>query len=409
MMYDVVIVGGGAAGFFAAIETTAQKPKLRVIILEKSSQLLAKVRVSGGGRCNVTHHCFEPTPLSKHYPRGQQALKQLFRKFQASDTVAWFAARGVTLKTEDDGRMFPVTDNSQTVIDCLMRAAEKSGVEIVTGCEVDGVKKKSGSFDVSCRNGKSFSGKRVLIAMGGHAKQEAYDWLTATGIMVHSPIPSLFTFNDPSKEFTQLMGVSVQHAEVKITGTKFSSTGPVLITHWGLSGPAVIRLSSWAAQHLHDVHYKFTVLVNWTGDKTEQSLREIFKSKNKNEGAKKIFTHPLFQIPQRLWEKLCAKADIAETLVWAEAPSKSINRLLEFLIRCPFDISGKTTFKEEFVSCGGVDLKEIDLDTMESKKLPGVYFAGEVLNIDGETGGFNFQSAWTTAFVAANHIAHSSK
>ncbi len=405
MVYDVVIVGGGAAGFFAAIETASQNSKLKIVILEKTSQLLAKVRVSGGGRCNVTHHCFEPTPLSKHYPRGQQALKQLFRKFQASDTVSWFAQRGVKLKAEEDGRMFPVTDTSQTVIDCLMKYVQDAGVEIITGCEVVALRKQQSMFEFTCRNGKSFTGKKALIAIGGHAKAEAYTWLTDAGFVVKAPIPSLFTFNDPSKDFAELMGVSVAHAEVKIAGTKFSSKGPVLITHWGLSGPAVIRLSSWAAEQLHSMEYRFTALVNWTGDETEESVREIFRAKNKNEGAKKIASQPLFKIPQRLWQKLCAKADIDDTLVWAEAPSKTINRLLEFLIRCPLDIKGKTTFKDEFVTCGGVDLKEIDLDTMESKKLPGIYFAGEVLNIDGETGGFNFQSAWTTGYVAARHLS----
>lgn len=405
MIYDVLVIGGGAAGFFAANEVSVRNRKLKIIIIEKTSQLLAKVRISGGGRCNVTHREFEPTPLSKHYPRGQKELKQLFRIFQAADTVAWFERRGVKLKTEEDGRMFPTTDNSQTIIECLIRGAHHAGVEIVTGCEVVGLKKDKTHFIISCRNEKTFLAKKVLVAMGGHAKPEAYNWLKDNGHNIQSPIPSLFTFNDPSKEFTDLMGVAVQNAEVKIAGTKFSSMGPVLITHWGLSGPAVIKLSSWAAEYLHDHHYKFKALVNWTGDQTEDSMRELFRLKNKSEGARKIFTQPLFHIPQRLWEKLCEKAQISESLVWAEAPSKSLNRLMEFLIRCPFDISGKTTFKEEFVTCGGIDLKEINPETMESRKMPGVYFAGEVLNIDGETGGFNFQSAWTTAFVAAAGMA----
>jgi predicted Rossmann fold flavoprotein len=404
MVYDVVIVGGGAAGFFAAIEISAQNSNLRIVILEKTSQLLAKVRISGGGRCNVTHHCFEPTPLSRHYPRGQKALKQMFRAFHAADAVKWFGERGIALKAEDDGRMFPVTDSSQTVIDCFTREVSRAGTEVITGCEVTGLKPESGALTVSCRNGKKFSGKKVLVAMGGHAKQEAYQWLMESGLTIGPPIPSLFTFNDLSKEFTDLMGVSVQDAEVQIAGTKFSSRGPVLITHWGLSGPAVITLSAWAAQQLHDAHYKFTVLVNWTGDQSEDSIRETFRQKNKTEGARKIFSHPMFRIPQRLWEKLCTKAQVSESLVWAEAPAKSLNRLLEFLLRCPFEISGKTTFKEEFVTCGGVDLNELNLETMESRKVPGLYFAGEVLDIDGETGGFNFQSAWTTAFLAARHI-----
>ncbi len=404
MIYDILVIGGGAAGFFAANEVSARNPKLKIIIVEKTSQLLAKVRISGGGRCNVTHHEFEPTPLSKHYPRGQKELKQLFRTFHAADTVAWFERRGVKLKTEEDGRMFPTTDNSQTIIDCLMREAQRAGVEIVTGCEVVRLKRDKTHFIVSCRNEKTFLAKKVLAAMGGHAKPESYQWVEDAGHSIQRPIPSLFTFNDPSKEFADLMGVAVQKAEVKIAGTKFSSMGPVLITHWGLSGPAVIKLSSWAAEYLHDHHYKFTALVNWTGDQSEDSMRELFRSKNKSEGSRKILSQSLFHIPQRLWEKICEKAQIADSLVWAEAPAKSLNRLMEFLIRCPFQISGKTTFKEEFVTCGGVDLKEINIETMQSKKMPGLFFAGEVLNIDGETGGFNFQSAWTTAFVAAAEI-----
>ena len=375
MTYDLIVVGGGAAGFFAAIETASQKTKQKIIILEKSTKLLSKVRISGGGRCNVTHHTFEPSLLSKHYPRGQK-----------------------------EGRMFPISDSSQTIIDCFMNEAEKAGIEILTSSEVSSAEKVNDTFSVQCRNGKKYSSRKLLIAMGGHPQPDAYRWIKSLGHTVIPPIPSLFTFNDPTKEFADLMGVAVQDAEVKIAATKFSSRGPVLITHWGLSGPAVIRLSSWAAQYLHEAHYEFVALINWTGDQTEESVRTLLKEKNRFEGGKKVYSHPTFHLPQRLWEKLCAKAEVPEQMLWAGVPAKLLNRLVEFLVRCPFQIRGKTTFKEEFVTCGGVDLKEIDLTTMESKKMPGLYFAGEVLNVDGETGGFNFQSAWTTAYMAARAI-----
>ena len=404
MTYDLIVVGGGAAGFFAAIETASGNPKHKIIILEKSTKLLSKVRISGGGRCNVTHHTFEPSPLSKHYPRGQREFKQLFRIFHACDTVRWFEQHGVELVTEEDGRMFPISDSSQTIIDCFTKEAEKVGIEILTSSEVEGAEKVNHAFLVQCRNGKKYSSRKLLIAMGGHPQPDAYRWIKSLGHTVISPIPSLFTFNDPEKEFADLMGVAVQDAEVKIAATKFSSRGPVLITHWGLSGPAVIRLSSWAAQYLHEAHYEFVALINWTGDQTEESVRTLMKEKNRFEGAKKVYSHPMFHLPQRLWEKLCAKAEVPEKLLWAGMPAKLLNRLVEFLVRCPFQIRGKTTFKEEFVTCGGVDLKEIELTTMESKKMPGLFFAGEVLNVDGETGGFNFQSAWTTAYIAAHAI-----
>ena len=409
MVYDLIVVGGGAAGFFAAVEAATQNPTLKIVILEKSTKLLSKVKISGGGRCNVTHHCFEPTPLSKHYPRGQKEFKQLFRIFQASDTVTWFEQRGVHLITEEDGRMFPITESSQTIIDCFLREAERFGIEIQMTSEVMSAEKKEGIFLVHCMNGKDFVSANLLIAMGGPPKENSYQWIKSLDHTVISPVPSLFTFNDSTKEFTDLMGVAVQDAEVKIAGTNLSSRGPVLITHWGLSGPAVIRLSAWSALHLHQVDYQFIALVNWTGDQTEESVRNLFMEKNKREGGKRIYSHSLFRLPQRLWEKICSKAAVSEKMTWAEAPARTLNRLLEFLIRCPFHIVGKTTFKEEFVTCGGVDLKEIELTTMESKKISGLYFAGEVLNVDGETGGFNFQAAWSTAFVAAKAIALSKR
>ncbi len=408
MVYDLIVVGGGAAGFFAAVEAASQNSKLKILILEKSPKLLSKVRISGGGRCNITHHCFEPTPLSRHYPRGQKEFKQLFRIFQASDTVRWFERRGVELITEPDGRMFPVTEQSQTIIDCFLNEARKYHIEILASAEVVSAKKKNDVFTILTRNEKQFQSRKLLIATGGHPQVGPYEWIRSFGHIIHVPVPSLFTFNDSSKEFADLMGVAVQETEVKIAGSKFTSSGPVLITHWGLSGPAVIRLSAWAAEYLHDVQYVFTALVNWTGTGTEESVREIFREKIHREGGKKIYSQSMFNIPHRLWVRLCDKAEVTETLVWAEAPARTLNRLLEFLVRCPFSIQGKTTFKEEFVTCGGVDMAEIDLQTMESKKIQGLHFAGEVLNVDGETGGFNFQAAWTTAFVAARSIAEAS-
>jgi predicted Rossmann fold flavoprotein len=405
MIYDLIVAGGGAAGFFAAVECASQKPGQRIIILEKSTKLLSKVRISGGGRCNVTHNCFEPTPLSKHYPRGQKELKQLFRKFQASDTLEWFRKRGVRLIAEEDGRMFPTTNTSQTIIECFLSQTELLGVSVETSSEVVSVSNSNKLVEVNCRNGKRYVGRNLLVAIGGHPQRDAYQWISSLGHTITPLIPSLFTFNDPSREFVDLMGVSVQDASVRIAGTKLSARGPILITHWGLSGPAVIRLSAWGARHLHDLKYAFDVHVNWTGDETEETLRNLFQEKNRDSGSRKINSTPLFAIPQRLWDMLCTKAGVTTTTTWAQAQAKPLNRLIEFLVRCPFHIRGKTTFKEEFVTCGGVPLDEIDLNCMQSRRVAGIYFAGEVLNIDGETGGFNFQSAWTTAFIAAHSIA----
>jgi predicted Rossmann fold flavoprotein len=272
---------------------------------------------------------------------------------------------------------------------------------------VEEVMHQGKSFSVRCSSGTVYETRKILVAQGGHARPDAYRWIQKLGHRIIPPIPSLFTFNDPSREFTELMGVAVQDAIVKITGTKLEARGPVLIIYWGLSGPAVIRLSAWAAQHLHDVGYEFQVMVNWAGDQTETSLRETFQAQR--EGKKKVITNPLFGLPQRLWEKLCAMAEVNSSLSWPEMPAKIQNRLMEYIIRCPFSFRGKTTFKEEFVTCGGVDIGDLNPATLESKLIPGLYFAGEVLNIDGETGGFNFQAAWTTAFVAARDLAGANK
>jgi predicted Rossmann fold flavoprotein len=403
--YDLIVVGGGAAGFFGAIQSAEMRPGIRILILEKSTKLLAKVKVSGGGRCNVTHHCFEVVKLAGHYPRGEKSLRNVFKLYQAKHTVDWFYQKGVELKIEDDGRMFPITDNSQTVIDCFMREALKLKIKIEMGEGVTALVKEHDHFCVYTHTGKNYYAKKILIASGGSPNAQAYDWIASLGHTIVAPIPSLFTFNDSEKKFKDLMGVAVPQAEVKITGAKFLQEGPLLITHWGLSGPAVIKLSAWAAVYLHEQKYDFTVLVSWIGSTKEEQIRAQLTNHKKERGKQKVVSNPLFSLPQRLWLRLCELSDVEENKIWAELPQKNINRLLEFLIRCPFQIKGKTTFKEEFVTCGGVDLREIDVETMQSTKVNGVFFAGEVLNIDGETGGFNFQSAWSTSFVAAKAIA----
>lgn len=403
--FDVIVVGGGAAGFFGAINIAQRNPSLRILILEKTTKLLSKVRISGGGRCNVTHHCFEATPLSKHYPRGQKELKKLFREFQATDTVAWFEQEGVKLKTEEDGRMFPITDRSETIIHTFLRKVEELKIQVLTSCGVTAIHKHQEIFKVHCDQDRHFTCKKILVAIGGHPQREAYQWIAKLGHTIAPLLPSLFTFNDSEKEFKELMGVAVPNATVKIAGSKLQEQGPVLITHWGLSGPAVIKLSSWAAEYLFEKKYQFTALVNWTGSESEETVRQLLLDMKENSPRKKIGSSSLYQLPSRLWIKLYSLAGFDENTPWGEAPLKKLNRLLELLIRCPFHIQGKTTFKEEFVTCGGVNWNEITLETMESKIVPGLFFAGEVINVDGETGGFNFQAAWTTAWVAARSIA----
>ena len=402
--FDIIVVGGGAAGFFGAIEAASSKPGLRILILEKSGKLLSKVKVSGGGRCNVTHHCFNPIQLAGHYPRGEKKLKDLFKKFQASDVVDWFSKRGVRLKTESDGRMFPDTDSSQTIIDCFLDEVTRKKIKIEQGVNVTRIVTDNNLLIVQCGNDVSFTAKKVLIAAGGNSKADAYNWLTVLGHNLVTPIPSLFTFNHPGKQFVDLMGLSVPNAEVKIATTKFIQQGPLLITHWGLSGPAIIKLSAWAATYLHQVNYEFTALVSWVGPQEEEKFRTLLLEYKAAHPKQKIISNPMFNLPMRLWQKLCSLALIEDQKTWGELSLKSLNRLIEFLIRAPFHIKGKTTFKEEFVTCGGIDLKDVNAATLESKNVKNVFFAGEVLNIDGETGGFNFQAAWTTAYIAANEM-----
>lgn len=406
MIYDLVVAGGGAAGFYCALHVAERVPEAKILIVEKSPRLLAKVAISGGGRCNVTHSCFEAGKLARHYPRGGKFLKEIFKIYGAADVVNWFASKGVKLKTEDDGRMFPVTDDSNTIIECFMREAAEKKIRLTVGNGVRKIIPGDASIDAALIDGSVVTSKNFMVAVGGIPSRSGYAWLEELGITIVSPVPSLFTFNDPSRTLADLMGISVSNAHVRIAGSSFSSQGPLLITHWGLSGPAVIRLSAWAAEYLHGVGYRFTVLVNWCGGTGEDDARKILLEAKASRGRQRVAANPLFALPLRLWARLCGISEIPEEKIWAEVPQRNLNKLMEALIRFPLPISGKTTFKEEFVTCGGVDLAEIDRGTMECRKIPGLYFAGEVLNIDGETGGFNFQAAWSTAYVAARAIAN---
>ncbi|NNV56710.1 BaiN/RdsA family NAD(P)/FAD-dependent oxidoreductase [Limnovirga soli] len=401
----LVVIGGGAAGFFCAINAAMLQPDLQVILVEKSNKVLSKVKISGGGRCNVTHHCFEIEALSKHYPRGQHFLKKAFHWFNATDTIQWFEQRGVTLKAEADGRMFPVTDSSQTIIDCLLKEADKYGVRVQLGMDIKRIDRIDNHFVMQDVNGKSLTADYLCIATGGQPKTTQYEWLTSMGHDIELPVPSLFTFNIPNNNITQLMGVSVDRATIKIQSSKLVESGPLLITHWGLSGPAILKLSAWGARYLADCNYHFTALVNWLPDYTENSLRDSWPELRRLNGAQKMYTKNPFGLPNRLWQYLLLQAGIDAEKRWADLPAKQQNTLIQYLTAHSFPVKGKTTFKEEFVTCGGIKLAQVDVNTMQSKIVPHLYFAGEILDIDGVTGGFNFQNAWTTGWIAANAIA----
>lgn len=401
----VVVIGGGAAGFFAAINLALRKPDLKIIILEKTAKLLSKVRISGGGRCNVTHHCFENSELIKNYPRGSKELQQAFSQFSVKDTIEWFRKNGVILKTEEDGRMFPVSDSSQTIIDCFLNLSSRLNIEIRTSEEVFSIKKDGEIFLL--KTSKEFiSCSAVICALGGHPKAGAYDLLKNLGHKIDPPIPSLFTLNLPGEEIkSELQGLSVQNAHVKIKDSKHNYTGPVLITHWGLSGPAVLKLSAFAAKDFFERNYQATIHVNWINRFNQNEVLELIKQQQKEKNKALPYSNPMFDLPKRLWEFFCHSSEIDNTKPWAEIPNKQINKLVQVLCNSQYQMEGKTTFKEEFVTCGGINLKEINFKSMESKIVPGLYFCGEVLNIDGITGGFNFQSAWTTAWVVSQGIS----
>jgi len=399
---QIIVIGGGAAGFFAAINSAQLHKNCVVSLLEKSSKLLSKVRISGGGRCNITHACFDNSVLVKNYPRGEKELRSAFSRFSSADTVKWFEQRGIELKTEADGRMFPVTDSSETIVNCLVQEAEKAGVKIKLNVDITEItKKENNTFTLKAYGGGTFECDKLIIASGGNSKDTAYDWLKKLGHTIIKPVPSLFTFNIPNNAVTQLMGVSVPHAKIRAAGTKIETEGPLLITHWGLSGPAVLKASAWGARQLSDVNYNFTALVNWLPKHTEEKLRIEFANQRSENPAKVILNNCPVEIPKRLWEYFTAKAGISETTRWADLPKKNANILITIILNDEYKVLGKTTFKEEFVTCGGVSLKEIDFSTMQSKVVPNLYFAGEIMDVDGITGGFNFQNAWTTGWIAA--------
>ncbi|MBP6335694.1 MAG: NAD(P)/FAD-dependent oxidoreductase [Bacteroidia bacterium] len=402
----VVVIGGGAAGFFAAVTSARSNPDLEVIILEKSGKLLSKVRVSGGGRCNVTHSCFDPIELSKFYPRGSRELLGPFHIFSPTDTITWFKDRGVELKTEADGRMFPITDQSSTIVDCLMNEAEKLGVAITMNSTVVSIQKlEDGRIKIQMNDEKEIIANKLIIASGGSPTLKGFNCLSGSGHTIIEPVPSLFTFNMPDNPITSLMGVSVESVEVKIAGTKFISEGPLLITHWGMSGPAILKLSSIAARKLSDCEYQFSIFVNWLNQFNEEDIRIRLQDLRTELAKKKLLTSNPFQLPKRLWEHLVTKVIKEPEQEWAQVNNDSIRKLSKVLVADEYPVNGKTTFKEEFVTCGGVRLKEIDFKTMQSKLIPGLYFAGEILDIDAITGGFNFQAAWTTGFIAGKSAA----
>lgn len=402
-MQTIVVVGGGASGFFFAIELASLRKDLEIIILEKNHAVLQKVKVSGGGRCNVTHACFQQSTLLKKYPRGKSLLKKTLQQFSPKETMAWFAARKVTLVEEADGRMFPSSNSSQEVIDMMLRECARLNINIQTKQEVIGIKPKMDGFDVLLKTGKTIAANAVMMACGGFHKKEHYAFIEALGHTIETPLPSLFTFNIANKKLHELMGLSAI-ASVKISGTPYQEEGPVLITHWGLSGPAVLRLSAFAAVDLHQKNYQVQIQVNWL-NQPEHLVREQWQSIRNTLGAQRMEHKNPFQLPQRLWHYVLDESGIQAQTKWSELNAKDQNKLIHTLCAQEFEVKGKTTFKEEFVTCGGVRLSEVNTKTMESLLLKNLFFGGEVLDVDGITGGFNFQHAWASGFAAARGMS----
>jgi len=408
----LIVIGGGAAGIYCAVNAARLCPDLRVTVLEKTGKLLSKVKVSGGGRCNVTHACYDITEMASRYPRGGRFVRKSFYRWFTTDTIEWFRQRGVELKAEEDGRMFPVTDSSQTIIDCLMREVNEYGVEVWMHTEVKDIRvagqggglAEGRCFQVALADGRELAADFVCIACGGYPKSGMFDWLRRLGHAIEEPVPSLFTFNMSGDPITGLMGVTVPDAQVKIAGSGLAERGPLLVTHWGLSGPVVLRLSAWGARELAGRAYRFGIRVNWMGDRNEQQVREWFQQIRFDWAARQVGSGNPFGFPQRLWEYWLSAAGIAAGVRWADLAARDQNKLVSLLSAGEFSVSGKTTFKEEFVTAGGVRLAEVDPVTCQSRKVPGIYFAGEILDVDGITGGYNFQHAWTSGWIVADSV-----
>jgi predicted Rossmann fold flavoprotein len=416
----IVVVGGGAAGFFCAIQIAELHPHWEISILEKTNKLLSKVKVSGGGRCNVTHACPDVEMLLQKYPRGTRFLKKAFYQFATKNTIEWFKKNGVELHTEKDGRMFPTTNSSDTIIDCFLRKVHQYKIQILTQHEVldvqhnnsnggiaDGNEKKDkskNSFTIQLQGRAPMHADAICLATGGMLKSDRLKWLTHFGHTIVEPVPSLFTFNTVDKKITTLMGVAVDKASIQWRGNKNIEVGPLLITHWGISGPAAIKLSAWCAREMAATNYDGAIQINWTSNFNESTLKMEWINFRMDFGKREMGSKNPFDLPQRLWHFLLAEAGIALNTKWADLKSANQQVLIQLLTRTTLDIKGKTTFKEEFVTCGGVDLKDIDAQTMESKLVPGLHFAGEMMDVDGITGGFNFQHAWTSGWLAAQHM-----
>lgn len=406
--YDIIIVGGGAAGFFTAINIAEKNPKLKIAILERGKTVLEKVRISGGGRCNVTHAEFVPKELAKNYPRGEKELIGPFHQFCSGDTIEWFANHGVELKIEDDGRMFPTTDSSQTIIDCFLQAVQQLKIEVLTSQSVQSIFQGNDYWKVET-NHNTYSCQKLIMTTGSNPK--VWEMLQNIGHTIVPPVPSLFTFNIKDARIKDLMGISTV-ATVKVKGTKLEASGPTLITHWGMSGPGILRLSAWGANLLAAKNYQFTIQVNWLNDATLEETVETLKELKAIHSKKIISKKSPFDFPNRLWESLVHAAGIgtfstsndSQDVKWGDVSNKQLMALATQLTNGEFQVNGKSTFKEEFVTAGGIDLKEINFKTMESKLLPNLYFAGEIVNIDAITGGFNFQNAWTSGFILASEI-----